>query len=179
MRINYRWLIGGSFALIAAIAATVVIVVISGTVFIALSDDNDKTYSLTTLKTTNDYIFDIRTESFWETAVRSILCVGMKDEETVFPLKSIGYTTEPRELEFGLIEGGENNEVIAIVEQSAPQVVVALYDLKSKKYGLYWPGWQKDREIMKELLQRLNENNPDELFVLPHDAGDDVELKLE
>lgn len=173
MSINHQRLIGGSFIFIAAI------VVMSVAVLIALSDDTDGTYSLVILKTTSGYLFDIRTESFWETAARSILCVGMKDEETVFPLKRIGHTTEPRELEFDLIEGGENNEVIAIVEKTAPQVVVALYDLESKKYGLYWPGWPKDLEIMEELLQRLNEDNPGELFVLPHDAEDDAELKIQ
>jgi hypothetical protein len=170
MKRHYRKIIIGSFVAVAAC------IVMSFMLIMVFSNDDD-TYSLATFETVNGYLFDIRAESFWE-VTQPILCIGMKGEEIVFPLKVIGYTEESRELEFDLIEGGEKKELIALVEKSAPYVVLALYELTSQEYGVYWSGWQKERKLMKELLQRLNDKDSEQLFVLPHDAEDDVEQKI-
>lgn len=140
--------------------------------------DDDSPYFSATLKTTSGYVFGFSTDSFGEISW-PIYCTVIKDGETIFPMEEIRLTSEiVSQLKFALIEGGENNEVVAIVEKSTPQVVFAICDLRRQKSGFYSSVRPADLEVMQELLSRLNKTNVGKPLVLPDSVDDEVRVRL-
>ncbi len=139
--------------------------------FFSLILPEEDTRSLTILKTKSGYVLDIRADTFMEIS-RGISCTVMKNGDTIFPLRRIGGTVvKSRELEFALIEA--EDELVAVVEKSAPHVVLAIYDLKNYK------SWEDSSVIGQELLQRLNKTNPEKPFVLRSSIGGMTNLKVQ
>lgn len=123
---------------------------------------------VTRLKTTSGVVFYITTTYGFVEGARPIHCQGIKQKELIFPSKLIMFTgiTAPYP-DFTLFEGDDN--LIALIEQSSPYDVLALYDLKHRiSWTASYSGPRTAREeydkIGKELLERLNKGRSAPLF---------------
>jgi len=142
----------------------VVLAIVSSTVMIAgiallYFADESETHSIATLKTKSGYVFDIRIPGFWEVTA-PLLCIITKDKETIFSQTTIGYA-RGRALDkytFALIESGEKNDLVAIIEQTNPQIVLAIYDLKNHKW------WGESEAVRQELLEKLKQQTGKSFF---------------
>lgn len=138
--------------------ALVLVCGVIGWFFYVFIDLEDRTYSFATLRSSHGYKFNIRLPLFAEGAVR-LSCKVMIDGQTVFSGR-IGYirASDVRKVKFVLLEGGEDLDVIAIVEQANPQIVIAIYDVKNRLSG------QGNPKVAKQLLKRLEQSLGQSLF---------------
>jgi hypothetical protein len=125
---------------------------------------SNKDYSIATLTSKTDYVFDIRTPYFCEMS-QLVYCQLRRNHEIIFHTM-IGPTwVTPNKLKFTLIE--HEDGLVAITEQNNPYVVLVILDLK---HHLGFPfsnlGHQGKRKIGEELVQRLNKTTPGEPFIL-------------
>lgn len=138
----------------------------------SLFRDDGRSYSLLTLVTESGYVFDIKTDAFVELSA-PISCMVTKDEKTIFPLATIGYTVHsPQDLHFSLLESGKEKELVAIIEQSAPTVILALYDIQHRQ------SWNENEAVQQELLQRFNTWHPEGQFVMGESIGGEMKRKV-
>ncbi len=120
-------------------------------IFIGCSDDR----LIVSLTTQNHYTFEITAASSWE-LTRPICCKVIKNKEIVFRQRRIGSTVEDAyTLEFKLIED-ERKELFGIVENTNPNVLLMLYDLRNRKSYSTLPSNSKEREYVYNLLKRLH-----------------------
>lgn len=133
--------------------------------------------SVTTLHSTAGYAFEIHTESFVELAA-PIYCRVKKEGTIVFPFLTLGHTVyDPHSLEFMLVDHGD---LVAIVEESTPHVVLAIYDFQDH---ISWPcaditmTRHEELAIGKKLLKRLQEKVPDVPFILSVEFEDDAKVR--
>ncbi len=111
--------------------------------------DEEGMYSLATLHSTYGYTLNIRAPVSLNVMV-ILYCKVIGDGETIFAGR-IGYVRpeDLPKLNFLLIQGGENKEVVALVDQANPQIVIAIYDFTK------CPSEQDSYKARAQLLKRL------------------------
>lgn len=144
--------------LIVGLLIALSIIVIGGIALLYFADESD-THSLKILKTKGGYVIDIRIPGFSEGTV-PLSCTITKDKEMIFYQADIGYARaiSLNKYKFALIESGEEHELVAIIEQANPQIVLAIYDLKNRT------SWRKSETVKKELLERLKQQTGKPFF---------------
>ena len=139
-------------------------------VFLVFITSCEEKVSIRTLDSRNGYAFELYTQAFIELAA-PVYCRVKMDGSLIFPFVTIGYTSEyPYDLEFTLIDHGV---LVAIVEQSTPHVVLAIYDFVSQ---VSW-SWQEEPKVGKRLLERLQEKHPNFPFILSTEFGGNAKIK--
>ncbi len=155
------------YALVLGVVAFIVGVVLLLMVFLPPSE---KDYSFATLRTKHGYMFEFwATNPQFDAMTQSIACRVMKDGAEVIPFVWLG-TTPLLELHFALVTDGEDHDMIALIEQAAPHIVVAIYDLKNRT-SLFPSGTQEDDIVVKEFLHCLNKDHPVQPYVLLEKHG--------
>ncbi len=107
-------------------------------------------HSFPLLTTKGGYVFEINLPESWEGGV-PLTCTITKDGDVLFSEITIGYARSLalEEYRFALIESGKEGELVAIIEQANPLIVLAIFDLKRDKW------WGENRTVRQELLDRL------------------------
>jgi hypothetical protein len=115
--------------------------------------------SITTLRTTSGYVFEISIPKGLYEGTVPIECTVTKNGETIFS-ERIGSVRgiDLWKHQFTLIESGEEHEVVAIVEQTNPHIVIAIYDVKKRT------SWKTSKAVRKQLLERLEHSTGKSFF---------------
>ncbi len=139
------------------------------------SCDADDTYLLHTLTTQQGHVVEIRRDCSGEVS-ETIYAKVLKNGQTIFPLKFLGRTGGGAR--FSLIEKGEQQQIVAIIEKATSSIVLAIYDLHTHEAAIYASALEEDQEYRSQLLQRINDHTKGKLFTWPDGADKRDRLRM-
>lgn len=155
--------------LLIAFTIVAVVVVATGSIMISLFGGGD--YHVQTVRSANDVEITIRANRWYEQS-RGLHFELYHLGKQIRAKRHLGHTFEPTStLQFQLVTAAKGN-VVALVEASAPRIVLAIYDCRDQSI---WPdsnarSLEAEFDVAHRLIDELQRDHPAITFISSHEV---------